>query len=101
MATPDIAPHDDVVLPAATRDFILQALGETTDALIRMHGLRATRRLLVEEGTLLTQDNSFRINNLNQLLLMNLIRDMLAAPQQCQPGDKLDARMSPGGQSRG
>ena len=83
MASPTPKPEsetdDPVMLPAASRDFILRALGETTDALCRTHGLRATRRLLVEEGTLLTRDNSFRINNLNNLLLLNLARNMIAA----------------------
>ena len=73
---------DNVTLPAATRDFILEALDEASLALSRTHGLRATRRLLVEEGTLLTQDNSFRINNLNHLLLVNLVRRMLTEPGQ-------------------
>ncbi len=86
-ATQNTDPQGDVVLPAATRDFILQALGEASAAFCRTHGLRATRRLLVEEGTLLTQDNSFRINNLNPLLLMNLVRGMLAASQQVRPDD--------------
>ncbi|HVZ47010.1 MAG TPA: hypothetical protein VHA82_24595 [Ramlibacter sp.] len=78
MSTPDSRPDDVVVLPVATRDFILKALGEASRALSRTHGLRATRRILVEEGIQLTQDNSFRINHLNPLLLMNLIRSMLA-----------------------
>jgi hypothetical protein len=72
------ASEDVVVLPAATRDFILKALGEARTALRGTHGLRATRHILVEEGTLLTRDNSFRINHVNPLLLMSLIERMLA-----------------------
>lgn len=74
--------HDVVVLPAATRDFILKALGEASVALSRTHGLRATSHILVEEGIQLTRDNSFRINHCDPLLLMKLIRRMLSiAPE--------------------
>jgi hypothetical protein len=80
MPAPDRQPDsENVVLPAATRDFIVKALGEASLALSRTNGLRATRHILVEEGVKLTQDNSFRINHDNPLLLMNLIRRMLAA----------------------
>ena len=72
-------PHDVVVLPAATRDFILKALGEASMALRQTNGLRATTHILVEEGLKLTRDNSFRIDNVNHVLLMNLIRRLLAA----------------------
>lgn len=78
MSAPPSDPHDVVVLPAATRDFILMALGEARDALSQTNGLRATTHILVEEGVRLTHDNSFRINHVNHLLLMNLIRRMLA-----------------------
>lgn len=82
MATPESAPEDVVVLPAATRDLILQVLGEASVALRRTNGLRATSHILVEEGVKLTQHNSFRINNVNHLLLMNLLRRMLSAPRE-------------------
>jgi hypothetical protein len=88
MATPDSAPEDVVVLPAATRDLILKVLGEASVALRRTNGLRATSHILVEEGVKLTQDNSFRIDNVNHLLLMNLLRRMLSAPRE-------DGRPSP------
>ena len=77
-ATPTQEVQDVVVLPAATRDLIVQALGEASQALSRTHGLRATRHILVQEGVQLTQDNSFRINHLNPILLMNLARRMLS-----------------------
>lgn len=82
MHTPETHAQDVVVLPAATRDFILQALREASHALRQTNGLRATTHILVEEGVKLTQDNSFRINNVNHLLLMNLIQRMLAAPRE-------------------
>jgi uncharacterized protein YajQ (UPF0234 family) len=95
MASPETPPRqqEDIVLPAATRTFILQALDETSSALARTHGLRATHRLLVEEGIRLTQDNSYRIDNLNNLLLMNLIRRMLEP--ECRAAGKGDVRVSP------
>lgn len=80
MKAPERPTEEPVVLPAATRDFIVQALGEASRALSRTHGLRATRHILVREGMQLTQDNSFRINHLNHLLLMNLVRRMLREP---------------------
>lgn len=82
MSAPESTPEDLVVLPAATRDLILQVLGEASVALRRTNGLRATSHILVEEGVKLTQDNSFRINNVNHLLLMNLLRRMLSAPRK-------------------
>lgn len=74
-ATPE---DEDVVLPAATREFILKALSEATTELRRTNGMRATRHIMVEEGVKLTRDNSFCIDNANPLLLMNLVRRMLA-----------------------
>lgn len=80
MSAPEpAATDDDIVLSAKTRDFILKALGETSVALSRTHGLRATSHIMMEEGIQLTQDNSFRINNGNHLLLMKLIRRLLSA----------------------
>jgi hypothetical protein len=74
------APHSTqfVMLPVATRDFILQALRETTQALARTHRLRATAHILVEEGVKLTQANSFQIDNVDHVLLMNLVEKLLA-----------------------
>lgn len=89
MSAPERPTEDPVVLPAATRDFIVQALGEASQALSRTHGLRATRHILVREGMQLTQDNSFRINHLNHVLLMNLIRRMLGEPDR-RACDELD-----------
>lgn len=71
---------DVVVLPAATRDFILKALTEASAALSRTHGLLATSHILVEEGIQLTENNSYRIDHCDYLLLMKLIRRMLSAP---------------------
>jgi uncharacterized protein YajQ (UPF0234 family) len=85
MSAPQPASHNIVVLPAAMREFILEALGEASQALSRTHGLRATRHILVREGMQLTEDNSFRINHLNQVLVMNLIRRMLSAPPADEP----------------
>lgn len=82
MHAPQTQSQDVVVLPAATRDFILQALREASHALRQTNGLRATTHILVEEGVKLTQDNSFRIDNVNHLLLMNLIQRMLAGLRQ-------------------
>jgi len=67
-----------VVLPVATRDFILNALSDASVALSRTHRLRATSHILLEEGVRLTPDNSFQIDNVDQLLLMNLVRKLLA-----------------------
>ena len=87
MSAPEIPSSSDVVvLPAATRDFILKALGEASVALSRTHGLRATSHILVEEGIQLTSDNSFRINHCDSMLLMKLIRRMLTpAPRSADP----------------
>ena len=87
MQTPKTQTQDVVVLPAATRDFILQALREASHALRQTNGLRATTHILVEEGVKLTQDNSFRIDNVDHLLLMNLIQRMLAAPREQEGQD--------------
>jgi hypothetical protein len=87
MSAPQRPTEAPVVLPAATRDFIVQALGEASQALSRTHGLRATRHILVQEGMQLTQDNSFRINHLNHVLLMNLVRRILREPDSSRdPG---------------
>jgi hypothetical protein len=87
---PSDDPQDTLVLPAATRDFIVKALGEASQALSRSHGLQATRHIFLRDGMQLTQDNSFRINHVNHVLLMNLVRRMLGEPQS-RRDDKLDA----------
>jgi len=74
-------PADYVMLPVATRDFILQALRETTQALSRTHRLRATAHILVEEGIRLTQANSFQIDHRDHMLLMNLAETLLERGQ--------------------
>jgi len=81
MSAPEQAPRDVVVLPAATRDFILAALGEASRALSLTHGLVATRHIQVREGMQLTQDNSFRIDHVDHVLLMNLIQRILSSPR--------------------
>ena len=75
----DIATGTDyVMLPVATRDFILQALRETNQQLTKTHRLRATSAILVEEGVKLTKANSFTIDHRDHLLLMNLAEKLLA-----------------------
>lgn len=66
------------MLPLATRDFILTALRDASVALSRTHRLRATSHILIEEGVRLTSANSFQIDNVDQLLLMNLVSKLLA-----------------------
>jgi hypothetical protein len=66
-----------VMLPLATRDFIVTALRDASGALSRTHRLRATSHILVEEGVRLTPTNSFQIDNLDQVLLMNLVEKLL------------------------
>jgi hypothetical protein len=80
MTTTDPDKQDDpgyVMLPVATRDFILQALRSTTEELSKTHRLRATRAILVEEGVKLTKANSFQIDHRDHLLLMQLAQKML------------------------
>jgi hypothetical protein len=66
-----------VMLPVATRDFIVEALRSTTEELSKTHCLRATTAILVEEGVKLTKANSFRIDHRDHLLLMQLAERML------------------------
>jgi hypothetical protein len=66
-----------VMLPLATRDFILTALRDASVALSRTHRLRATSHILLEGGVRLTPANSFEIDNVDQLLLMNLASKIL------------------------
>lgn len=75
---PDELPSpDDVVLPMATRDFLLQAMRATAAVLSKTNRLRATSHILVEEGIRLTQANSFQIDHRDPLLLMNLAESLL------------------------
>ncbi|HUR90689.1 MAG TPA: hypothetical protein VMZ74_16510 [Ramlibacter sp.] len=71
-------PPDYVMLPVATRDFILKALRETNQQLSKTHRMRATPAILVEEGVKLTTANSFTIDHRDQLLLMRLAEKLLA-----------------------
>jgi len=66
-----------VMLPVATRDFILQALRETNQALSKTHRLRATRHIMLVEGFKLSKENSFEIDHRDHLLLMNLAESLL------------------------
>lgn len=75
--TPDNEPTDYVMLPVATRDFILQALRSTTQHLSQTHCVRATYAIFTEEGLKLTKANSFRIDHRDHLLLMQLAERML------------------------
>jgi len=68
---------DYVMLPLATRDFILQALRETNQALWKTHRLRATSHIMLEEGFRLSKENSFEIDHRDHLLLMNLAETLL------------------------
>ena len=71
-------PAGYVMLPVAARDFILQAMRETTHQLTRTNRLRATTHILIEEGVRLTKANSFTIDHRDQLLLMRLAARLLA-----------------------
>ena len=44
-----------VMLPVATRDFILQALRDTNEHLMRTHRMRATTHILLKEGVTMTK----------------------------------------------
>ena len=78
MTTETKTPNDYVMLPVATRDFIVQALRSTSEELSRTHCLRATTAIFVEEGVKLTKSNSFRIDHRDHLLLMQLAETMLS-----------------------
>lgn len=78
MSVPEQSCREFVMLPLATRDFILTALRDASVALSRTHRLRATSHILLEEGIRLTPANSFEIDNVDQLLLMNLVQRLLA-----------------------
>jgi hypothetical protein len=71
-----------VMLPIATRDFILTALRDASVALSRTHRLRATSHILLEDGVRLTPANSFQIDTMDQVLLMNLVQKLLSRADQ-------------------
>ncbi|HWI84364.1 hypothetical protein [Ramlibacter sp.] len=75
--SPPHSPEAFVLLPVATRDFILKALDDASVALSRTHRLRATSHILLAEGVRLTPANSFQIDHLDQVLLMNLVQRLL------------------------
>lgn len=54
------------------------------------HRLRATSHILVAEGIRLTRANSFEIDHLDQVLLMNLVEKLLA-----RAGQPAGARQAP------
>lgn len=78
-----------VMLPLATRDFILTALRDASVALSRTHRMRATSHILLEGGVRLTPANSIEIDNVDQLLLMNLVSKMLTLADAA-PGEPLN-----------
>ncbi len=78
MTTPSNDSPDYVMVPVATRDFIVQALRSTTQQLSKTHCMRATSAILVEEGVKLTKANSFTIDHCDHLLLMQLAEKMLS-----------------------
>jgi hypothetical protein len=79
--TPDQTPPDYVMLPVAARDFILQALQDANQQLVRTNRLRATTHILIEEGVKLTKANSFTIDHRDQLLLTSLAARLLTKTQ--------------------
>jgi hypothetical protein len=84
MSAPQQPDQEFVMLPIATRDFILTALRDASVALSRTHRLRATSHILLEGGVRLTPANSFQINNLDQVLLMNLVEKLLTRADQAR-----------------
>ena len=74
------------MLPLATRDFILKALRDASVALSRTHKLRATSHILLEGGVRLTPANSFEIDHLDQVLLINLVQKLLTHPDEPSAG---------------
>ena len=71
-------PRDYIMLPVATRDFILNALHETNLHLFETHRMRTTPAILIEEGVKLTKANSFTIDHRDHLLLTSLAEKLLA-----------------------
>jgi hypothetical protein len=84
MSAPQQPDQEFVMLPIATRDFILTALRDASVALSRTHRLRATSHILLEGGVRLTPANSFQIDNLDQVLLMNLVEKLLTRADQAR-----------------
>jgi hypothetical protein len=70
-------PNEYIMLPVATRDFILNALRETNQHLFETHRMRATPAILVAEGVKLTKANSFTIDHRDHLLLTSLAEKLL------------------------
>jgi hypothetical protein len=70
--------NECVMLPVATRDFLLKALRDTNQQLSRTHRLQATTHILLQDGVKLTKANSFRIDHRDHLLLMSLAEKLLA-----------------------
>ena len=79
---PDNPADEYVMLPVATRDFILQALRDTNQHLCKTHRLRATAHILVEEGVKLTKSNSFTIDHRDHLLLTSLAERLLTRAEK-------------------
>lgn len=73
-----------VRLPLATWDFMVKALRDASGALSRTHRLRATSHILLAGGVRLTPDNSFEIDNVDQLLLINLVQGLLARAEAAE-----------------
>jgi len=84
-----MSPHKEsqgfVMLPLATRDFIVSALRDASGALSRTNRLRATAHILLEDGVRLTPANSFEIDNVDQLLLIHLVQKLLAGADPSGP----------------
>jgi len=73
-------PDDYIMLPVATRDFILQALRETNLHLFETHRMRATPAILIQEGVKLTKANSFTIDHRDHLLLTRVAERLRRKP---------------------
>ena len=74
-----------VMLPLATRDFIVNVLRDASGALRRTNRMRATSHILLEGGVRLTPTNSFEIDNVDQLLLIHLVQKLLARADPTSP----------------
>ena len=74
-----------VMLPLATRDFIVNVLRDASGALSRTNRMRATSHILLEGGVRLTPANSFEIDNVDQLLLIHLVQKLLARADPSGP----------------
>jgi hypothetical protein len=74
-----------VMLPVATRDFLLQVVRDASHQLSKTNRLRATTHILLEGGVKLTKTNSFTIDHRDQLLLMSLAARLLAKTDGGEP----------------